>query len=404
MTAPNNPHDSADRPKPAVPGRPSGVRRSTLLRAAAGALVGGAALAACGSDDEGREHGGSGDGGRGTTSSDGPAAGLDAKKIANLTGPGITSRFRMQATDLGIPVRTPDGRLLFVFGDSYEKPYVSNKNFWRSPTALYSRTRDLNGGVEWSGAVGGRWARQLVRYPHDNREFSTVLPSDVITIGDTMYLHVMVNKGLMNVIRTEIWRSDDNGATWHKTEAKFKGTEQHGRFQLLTWALGDDDRVYILSTKFNRKESVILSRVRSSRILDPDAYETLGRGKDGWKWGRGLEATPVLHGRFGELCLRRISGKWLLTCFNAGTAAIEGRLLDGAPDAGVGHLPAKKLISGGEWGAQDDSHVAMLYGGYVIPGSSLDELHLSVSQWKNLKRNKGGWPYRVMQYRVRGFA
>ncbi len=60
----------------------------------------------------------------------------------------------------------------------------------------------------------------------------------------------------------------------------------------------------------------------------------------------------------------------------------------------------RTLVWGGEWGDQDDSHVAQLYGGYVIPGSTPDNLHLAVSQWNTAE----GWPYRVMQHRVRGFA
>ncbi|GAB2643637.1 DUF4185 domain-containing protein [Kribbella swartbergensis] len=52
------------------------------------------------------------------------------------------------------------------------------------------------------------------------------------------------------------------------------------------------------------------------------------------------------------------------------------------------------------WGSENDNHVAQLYGGYIIPGSTLSDLHLSVSQWKT----DAGWPYRVMQFRVRGFG
>jgi hypothetical protein len=38
--------------------------------------------------------------------------------------------------------------------------------------------------------------------------------------------------------------------------------------------------------------------------------------------------------------------------------------------------------------------VAQLYGGYLVPGSTLDDLHLVVSQW-NTTTN---WPYRAMQF------
>ena len=42
--------------------------------------------------------------------------------------------------------------------------------------------------------------------------------------------------------------------------------------------------------------------------------------------------------------------------------------------------------------------MAQLYGPYVLPGSTLDDLHLLCSQW-----NTGeGWPYHVQQYRVEG--
>ncbi|MDX3386271.1 hypothetical protein PV682_33150 [Streptomyces niveiscabiei] len=44
--------------------------------------------------------------------------------------------------------------------------------------------------------------------------------------------------------------------------------------------------------------------------------------------------------------------------------------------------------------------MAQMHGGYIISGSTPDGLYLSVSQW-----NTGeGWPYRIMQFRVRGLV
>src|SRR5690606_1412009 len=129
---------------------------------------------------------------------------VSVTKIADLTGPGITTRFRVEATDLGIPVRTPDGRLVFVFGDTVEGACVGC-GWWRSPVARWPTPTNLHAGVTWSGAVGGEAAQQLWWYEHDNPVFSTVLPSDVIRLDNTLYLHVMVNKGLGNVVWTEIW-------------------------------------------------------------------------------------------------------------------------------------------------------------------------------------------------------
>src|SRR5699024_1222562 len=35
-------------------------------------------------------------------------------RLKTVTGPGITTRFRMDATDLGAPAVTPDGRILVI--------------------------------------------------------------------------------------------------------------------------------------------------------------------------------------------------------------------------------------------------------------------------------------------------
>ncbi|MGH8879174.1 MAG: DUF4185 domain-containing protein, partial [Stackebrandtia sp.] len=270
-------------------------------------------------------------------------------------------------------------------------------DWWRSPVALYSETADLNQKIAWSGAVGGDAAQQLWEYEHDNGEFSTVLPSDVITIGDAMYLHVMVNNGLMNVVWTEIWRSDDSGATWVHTGAKFPADLHGGLFQLLTWELNEDDgMVYIYSTKFDRKNPMILSRVAAESIADPQAYQTWGYVDGAWDWDNA--PSPVLDGSFGEMCLRRLDGTWLLTWFDVGDYRIDGIMMD-SPTADLHAAYRQTLVWGGDWGQEDDSHVAQLYGGYIIPGSTLDDLHLSVSQWNT----DAGWPYRVMQHRIRGF-
>ncbi|MBQ1083226.1 DUF4185 domain-containing protein [Nocardiopsis sp. B62] len=361
---------------------PPRIDRSTFLRGSAGVLLGSGFLL----------------GTSPSTAAAGPAPreGLEVTKVGDLTGPGLTTRFRMEATDLGIPVRTPDGRTLFVFGDSFEDAVVGG-GWWRSPTALYSTTTDLEAGVEWSGAVGGEAAEQLWDYDHDNPVFTTVLPSDVITIGDTMYLHAMVNKGLGNVVWTEIWRSDDSGATWVHTGAHFDADLHDGLFQLLTWAEGDDGYVYVYSTAFTRSRPIILHRVPSSAIADPGAYEPWGYRDGVWDWG--LPPTPVLDGAFGEMCLRPLEGRWVLTWFNAGDYRIDGIIAD-TPTANLYTAHRRTLIHGGAWGEEDDSHVAQLYGGYIIPGSTLDDLHLTVSQWNT----DHDWPYRVMQHRIRGFG
>lgn len=256
------------------------MRRSTFLRATVAAAFGtGVAGPVVGRGPAGPDRGGS----------DGP----HVVKVRDLTGPGITTRFRMEATDLGIPVRVPDGRILFVFGDTFEEARVGG-GWWRSPVGLYSTTSRLDEGIAWSGAVGGEHARQLWAYEHDNPLFSTVLPSDVILIGGTLFLHVSMHRGWGNVLWSEIWRSEDAGMTWRHTGARFPGNAHGGLFQLVTWALGEDGYVYLYSTGYGRNGPLLLHRVTADAIAEPAAYASWGHHGGSWGWGNA--PTPVLEG------------------------------------------------------------------------------------------------------------
>ncbi|MFE4629374.1 DUF4185 domain-containing protein [Streptomyces mirabilis] len=358
--------------------RPTPISRKTLLRAAAGTALTGVPLLAA------------------APAARADATALQAGKIADLTGPGITTRFGMEATDLGIPVRTPDGRLLFVFGDTFQNATVGG-GWWRSPVALWGAHALLTDRVVWTGAVGGEKAQQLWAYEHDNPVFSTVLPSDVITIGGTIYLHAMVNKGLGNVVWTEIWRSDDSGATWTHTGAKFPSDLHSGLFQLFTWGLGNDGYAYVYSTGFQPDKPIILHRVPSARLTDLNAYEPWGWRDGAWAWGN--PPTPDPGGevrRTVPAAARRQVGLHLVQR----RRLPHRRHHHGHPHLEPLHRPPRNPDLGQCLGSEDDTHVAQLYGGYVIPGSTLDDLHTSVSQWNT----QTGWPYHVMQFRVRGFG
>jgi hypothetical protein len=375
------------------------LSRATFLKAAAGSVAGGAAL--LGGVAASRAVAGSGDDAAGQARQAGQAANAaTVSHVKNLTGPGITDAYGMAATDLGVPARTPDGRLLFVFGDTWEDvPFGID---WRAPVALYSETTDLAAGIEWSGAVGGARARQLWAYEHGNPEFDTVLPGDVITIGDTMYLHVAVQKPYPTVVWTEIWQSTDSGASWQHTGCRWGKPGDPGlspHFQMVTWGQGDNGYVYCWSTKFDGSESIIMHRVREDQITNPTAYEPWT--PNGWGvWGD--VAAFVLTGRYRELCLRPIDGKWLFTGLDLGGGRIVAHVLD-VPDGDPG--PGHTLIQGVSWPENDPAagRVAQVYGGYTVPGSTLSDLHIVVSQWENPDDQvPSSWTYHSMQFRIQG--
>ncbi|AWH94357.1 DUF4185 domain-containing protein [Dietzia psychralcaliphila] len=365
-----------------------------------------------------------------------PAPPTSTRKIRDLTGPGITTAFGMEGTDLGITARTPSGRLLAVFGDTFagagmgaphvgrphpgiaecapttdERPGPGNPD-WRSPVGLFSDEDATGGGLAWVDAAGPGprdYAGQLIHYVH-GRDCSTVLPSDVLTIGDTMYLHVMVNEGLGTVTRTEIHRSVDDGRTWEPTGVTFSPLLEGGHRQLWTWEAGGDGFVYVLSSGFQRDKGVILMRVREEHLADPDVngWQTWGFREGAWDWGH--PTTIVLPGRVGEMYLRRCEDFWTLTYFDAEHYRIDCLTF---PHIGSDLLDRSvtthtTLLHGCAWGDETDgsdpatgpARVAQLYCGCPVPGSTPEEWHFVVSQWNTHDSAAGppGWPYRSMQF------
>lgn len=322
-------------------------------------------------------------------------------KLRDLTGPGHTDLFGVGGTDLGAMTTAPDGRLVAVFGDTFDGAGVGGPG-WRSPVVLFADPGSVYAGLEWTGSAGpsADYADQVLAYRHDSRiarrRITTILPTDVITVGDTMYLHVMACQGLGNVHWTEIHRSVDQGVSWEPTGAWWPG-DLHGHlFQMLTWELGDDGWVYALTTGFRRDAGLLLHRVPADRLTDPEAWEGWGWADGTWAWGR--PPTLVLPGAFGELSLRRVDGGWWLAAFDAGRYRIDLLRLDDGPTTNLHTARRYTVIEGSGWHDEDHARgrVAQPYGGYIVPGSTADEMHLVVSQW-----NTGtNWPYRSMHFRA----
>jgi Domain of unknown function (DUF4185)/N-acetylmuramoyl-L-alanine amidase len=317
-------------------------------------------------------------------------------KIRDVTGPPFTTQFAMEATDLGVMARTPSGRILAVFGDTFREARVGGSD-WRAPVALFSDTKNLDDGIVWNEAAGAdpNYARQL--WPYSHVPYSTVLPSDIMTVGGEMYLHAIANFGdLGNVGFTEIWKSIDDGHTWVRPGPRFAADLHGGLAQLWTWDVGDDGWVYVLSTGFQRDKPLILRRVPADRITDPAAYQGWGNGADGWAWGN--EPTSVLDGQFGEMSLRRIQGQWVFVSFDNAGYKLDVRVFSDI----TSNLYDAQMISpihGTEWGRESDDAVAQLYGPSIVPGSQLDAgFHILLSQWHTDDPN--GWPYHASQFKI----
>lgn len=323
-------------------------------------------------------------------------------RIGPITGPGLTTAFRMEATDLGIPVRCPDGRVLYIFGDTFERAGVGlgNAGFWRSPTGLYTDGSHPRDGIRFTGAVGGETAQQMLPYEHNANGLGTKIPSDVIEVDGILYLYVWNSgtEGFGTLKGTEVWSSKDNGATWQPTRANFPADAWGGIMHNMTWAKHADGFTYMFCSKY-RSGDLHLFRIKTENLWDAAAYEPWGwTPEKGWAWGQ--PPSPVLHGRFGEMCLRELDGRYLLTFFDPEAYNIRAIVMD-APWSDLTVLDQTTLLNGGAWGAESDTSVAQLYGSYVVPGSTLGDLHLVVSQWNTTDGAKDT-PYHAMHFRFQG--
>ncbi len=334
-----------------------------------------------------------------------PADGVTGK-VKDLTGPGLTDHLGAMCTDLGASVRAADGNLVSVFGDTFSGNRVGAGD-WRSPVILIG-TGDATHPITYrmAGGADPRYARQLWHYRHRHtpgllrRGISTVIPSDLLRVGDELYLHAIVNRGLGNVLWSEIWRSDDNGVSWRHLgrDAKFPAGLYSGHAQCWTWDFDPADGwVYVVSTGFQRNKGLILRRVRPEHIGDQHRY--LSWSDDGW--GEQAQVITPPGETWGELSLRRVDGgSWVLGGFLSSSYSLGYRTI-AHPTADLMRTPVQRPVRGCGWEGEDHDacRVAQLYGGYVLPGSRLDVpggVGLVVSQWNTSR----GWPYRVMQFRV----
>jgi hypothetical protein len=94
----------------------------------------------------------------------------------------------------------------------------------------------------------------------------------------------------------------------------------------------------------------------------------------------------------------------VLSYFNASTGNMEVRVAN--TPTGLGSAPVTTVVFAGAWpdNVADlpppaDNRLAQPYGGYLSPGSTLDELRVFVSQWNTLPQADNA-PYRVIQFAV----
>lgn len=319
--------------------------------------------------------------------------GIDTTLIGDLLGPGLSEEIGLLVGDLGVMTEFEEGEeFAIIFGDSWRGNKLGNGTWIRIPGVVATKE---NGRIKILRPLNdGEIAQELVDIPQDG--ILTVIPSDIINIDGTLYMQGMRVRGIGNVLQTHIWKSTDNGQTWDKIGDQRPGFNG-GMTNLISWAKGPDGYIYQTSTQFQRKDDVYLQRFKPEDIANYGNWEYFQPDTGQWtsKIGKPILSTNV---RAGELNLRYIQGHWVLAMFNEERMSIEIRISKDIDVDWNAISPADVIVSGPWNQTQNESNFSQLYGAYIVPGSTLDNMDLVISQWKTDDDSR----YNSTQFNVKG--
>jgi hypothetical protein len=333
-----------------------------------------------------------------------PLAPGQVVRIAPTAGTGTPTRdYGIGATDL-CEFMEFTTELLQVCGDSFAGQGVGFGG-WYSPVALHVDRASLDApdGVRYTGVSGVQ--SPLLADP--TPPGSSQLPAGVVSINRENYLLITTTADLRpqtsRLVKAEasqdLWATIPDSAR-DAGYAEGRQSQISGYYDPIPTPDSETGWVYIVANNFDRSGPVVLYRVPPAAFTDRAAWQ--GWSPEGW----GKPPTPLWPDRIGEMSVRQIDGKAVLSYFNASTGNMEIRVA-GDP-TGLGSAPVTTVVRAYSWPEPADSlpppevnQLAQPYGGYIAPGSTLDEVRVFVSQWNTGPR--AGTPYRVIQFAVNPF-
>jgi Domain of unknown function (DUF4185) len=328
-------------------------------------------------------------------------------RIGPTAGTGTaTTDYGIGATDLCEFVEFPT-ELLQVCGDSFAGQGVGFGG-WYSPVALHVDTASVDdpGGVRYTGVTG--IGKPLLADPTPAGD--SQLPAGVVQVNRRNYLMVTTTRNLVpqssRLVAPEPARGNWQTVAGSRRDASYQGgsqTQISGYYDPIPTADSVTGWVYIVANSFTRRDPLLLYRATPQTFTDRSRWQGWAAGPEG---GWNKPPTPLWPDQVGEMCIRQIDGKAVLSYFNATTGNMEVRVAN--DPTSLGTAPVTTVVQHDEWPdpAESlpppfDNRLAQPYGGYISPGSTLDELRIFVSQWDTRARVSA--PYRVIQFGVNPF-
>jgi hypothetical protein len=309
----------------------------------------------------------------------GPGQAINLGPIAGTESP--TGALGAGAVDL---CEISPGGQVALGGDTFSGN-AAFSGAWSASMALHVRPGTLNSNpIQFDGSFG----QGSSLYDQPPPPGGSQLPAGTIQVFGIDYALVARTVNLQP-IDTRLVQIDPNGPGWTTVPGSLRdGNWQDGNETQISGYQAPDGWVYIVADGFARDHSVWLYHCHAETFTDRNTWWAWGMIDGGPDWGWNVAPTPLSGDRFGELSLRLIEGKSVLSGFNWSTGNVEVRVADDVTQVLAPGTPVTVVAT--------QETLPQNYGGYIVPGSTLDQAIILVSQWNTATND----PYNVQEFVV----
>jgi Domain of unknown function (DUF4185) len=280
---------------------------------------------------------------------------------------------------------SPSG-LVALGGDTFSGG-AALSGTWSQSMALQVQPGTLNGSpIQFNGSFGQNGT--LYAEPPPSVAGGSQLPAGTVQVFGIDYAFVTRTANLQP-IDTRLVQIDPKNPGWPTVPGSLRDATswQNGNETQISGYQDPDGSVYIVADGFARDHGVRLYHCPAESFTDRNTWWAYGIGNDG-KWAWNVAPTPLSDDLFGELSLRLIENMKVLSGFNATTGNVEVRVTNDVTKILAAETPVTIVAT--------QETVPQNYGGYIVPGSTLDQAIILVSQWNTTTNN----PYNVQQFVV----
>lgn len=282
---------------------------------------------------------------------------------------------------------------------------------WSPSMGLHVRPGTLSRRVEFDDKFGG--CGDLYDQPCWPGQSQLPAGTVQVRVGDRVCDYALVTRTrtteengriVLRAVNSRLVVIDPSRPRWRTVPNSEKPADwQWSNQTQISGCQAPDGWVYIVADSFSRDKPVVLYHCHPDTFENRDtwwAWAQVPGDPERWEWDQDkVRPTPLNDDHFGELSLRIIEGKYVLSGFNETTGQVEVRVADdvtqvlAGPRADYDGTPVTVVV--------DQAELPHCYGGYIVPGSTLDEARILVSQWgtDDTPETKN-YPYTVREYVV----